>query len=1110
MASLVLDVSRLAGEAGWEVRWRCGEELVYEPFRVEGAEAGLVWDAGQFFHGLFGDGKGRPITDAEGLRKLGELLHEAFFAPARQAIDGHLKGGGKRHHLLIRSTDPDLLNLPFELVELEDRLPLGSDKAWALCRGAEDLVEGDVELPAGPLRVVFLTAAPRGQAELFFEREEDAMLTATARAGRNVQVVFAELGTVDELDELVTRVEPHVVHLSGHGKVVDGVGSFAFEDERGNLDFVPAPELVRKVFRGVDSVRCVLVNGCETAQAAVVGLCQSLTASGVPIALGWSAPVADDLATDFTAAFYGQLASGAPVARAAAAARGRIEEKARYQGQNGVLQDATFALLQVYAGEREDGVFDRSLPAKPYQGPGTQRTTLGDGIEGLTTGFVGRRRKIQELLPPLREGEITAAVLTGLGGAGKSTLATRVANHLEGHEFKVVPIGARKPEDEPSDRVAWARKVRAKVIQRLADEFLLAGRQDLADRIQDGQISAEQRLRIAAEALTEMPLLLVLDNLEDCQLVEEKRIADPALSEFYAHLLGNLTRPHGARVLVTTRWLPAETPDPCPCLLHVPLEGFPESDFLKFLRNDEVVERRMMTGELPRSLVQAIHKRFGGTPRFLDQIRHVLRDADPQALEDEVKGVAEGELEEKREAYLGSIFTARLYEALGPGARRLVSRLAVSLLPVPEDGVALLVPGEAGGVGGLLREGVGYGLVEALRAPEVPDLYQVPGLLQGWLTEEGRLGEGEETRAHGKLAGFWKESLEKDRERELRVSVGAELVVCREHARSGEEGDVFAWATVRMAGQLERTGEWKVAEGLLDEVPEGDRTAEVLQMLGKLALNRGSYPEARGHYVKALGEVSDQREEAIGWHQLATIDLKEGKYSAAREGLSKSLEIKQEIGDRAGEAASWHQLATIDVYEGKYSQAREGTKKSLEIEQEIGNRAGEAASWHQLASIDLNEGKYSEARAGLSKSLEIRQEIGDRAGEAASWHQLATIDLEEGKYSAAREGLSKSLLIDQEIGNRAGEAASWALIGVLLFRTGQFRASVTADIYSIGLLQVIGSPQVQQVLPNLLGAAEDAGLDEEQLQAAIETAAEEYGEDRGRGFLEQVMALDMP
>ncbi|KKK80005.1 hypothetical protein LCGC14_2827840, partial [marine sediment metagenome] len=42
-----------------------------------------------------------------------------------------------------------------------------------------------------------------------------------------------------------------------------------------------------------------------------------------------------------------------------------------------------------------------------------------------------------------------------------------------------------------------------------------------------------------------------------------------------------------------------------------------------------------------------------------------------------------------------------------------------------------------------------------------------------------------------------------------------------------------------------------------------------------------------------------QAAEAATWHQLATIDLRQGDYAAAREKFETVLDIRQSVGDRA-------------------------------------------------------------------------------------------------------------------------------------------------------------------------------------------------------------------
>jgi tetratricopeptide (TPR) repeat protein len=109
---------------------------------------------------------------------------------------------------------------------------------------------------------------------------------------------------------------------------------------------------------------------------------------------------------------------------------------------------------------------------------------------------------------------------------------------------------------------------------------------------------------------------------------------------------------------------------------------------------------------------------------------------------------------------------------------------------------------------------------------------------------------------------------------------------------------------------------------------------------------------------------------------LATIDLNEGNYAAARDNFAKTLAIQQQIGDRAGEATTWHQLATIDLNEGNYAAARDNFAKSLAIEQQIGNRYGEAGAFFQLGSLASKEDRLLPGAKLVGLCFCIDQAIG--------------------------------------------------------------------------------------------------------------------------------------
>ncbi|MDR3635324.1 MAG: tetratricopeptide repeat protein [Isosphaeraceae bacterium] len=1057
MTMLTLRIDPHDPPPGWTGRWFVAGQPIGEPFEVVGAAARSTVELSRRFLNLFERGgptelKARPYTAPEALRALGRELFATWFEPGWAAVKARLAATGP-HQLVVQSTGHDVLNLPWELVELDSERPVGCDAAWALCRSPLDgPLEAGGPLRPGPLRILFLASAPSDQAQLDYEREEDAMLRAIARL-QDVSVLFAESGTFDALKELVAECRPHVVHLSGHGTVDrEGMGSFAFEDERGRTDSREAATIVAEVFRGGHhGVRCVFFNGCRTSQAAAAGLCQSLAVAGVPLAVGWSASVADDRATDFTEEFYRRLVGGEAVPIASAHARESIRRKGLVRQGVVQLQDATFALPQVYASAADGSLYDRGLPPERQAGPRTRYVLLGDGIKGLREGFIGRRHELQRLVPALRDGETTFAVLTGIGGAGKSTLATRAANRLESAGFHAVPVRAENDVRGPAEA---GRALLTRLTGALDDEFIRVGRQDLHHQLTDGNFPPDQRLRLAVKGLNELRLVVVIDNFEDVLDLETRRIADEDLAGFYRVLATGLMQ--GSRVIVTCRYLPARTPTGEPTVMHLPLVDFTASDFRKFLRRDALVEARIARGELSADLLRSLYQAFGGTPGFLDNVRKVLRHADPDALRDDLEGVSPGALSEARESYYQRIITHRLYEALPPNARDVARRLAVSELPLPVDAVAELVETGTGTLEPALNACVDFGLLQRFDDADGPSLYHPPGLLRPWLADPERLPEPDARAIDRRLAAFWRLCLETNRGAELRVPIDVELTACRVHARRGGDRSIFRWATVTLGRRLERRVEWFAARDLLNEIADDDRDAESLRALASVENSLGEWKTARTLLERAQSLAGDRAGEAIAWHQLATIDLNEGDYPAAREKLSRALEIIQTIGDRAGEAAAWHQLALIDLNQSDYPAAREKFARALQITQAIGVRAGEATTWHNLASIDANEGDYPAAREKFARALGIRQAIGDRAGEADTWHNLATIDLNEGDYLAARERLARALGIRQAIGDRAGEAASWHQLAAIDFSEGDYPAAREKFARALGIRQAIG------------------------------------------------------
>ena len=171
-------------------------------------------------------------------------------------------------------------------------------------------------------------------------------------------------------------------------------------------------------------------------------------------------------------------------------------------------------------------------------------------------------------------------VLTGLGGSGKSTLATRLARKLEADGW--TPVALSSSAETPLSP--------GQVLQACGDAFLGAGQRDDYSTLRDATLPVEDRLRALVTGLNRGRFVLVLDNFESNLDEGSRHILDAELAGFYRHLLGNLVG--GSRLIVTSRYLPAEVPHLPETATEWQLGEFREAAFLKFLLRDPAVERR--------------------------------------------------------------------------------------------------------------------------------------------------------------------------------------------------------------------------------------------------------------------------------------------------------------------------------------------------------------------------------------------------------------------------------------------------------------------------------------------------------------------------------------
>ena len=163
-----------------------------------------------------------------------------------------------------------------------------------------------MQSPHPSVVILFLAANPSSTTRLRLDEEVRAIDKALRQANYRDQFDLRQHWAVraSDLQELLLRHQPHIVHFSGHGS---DTGQLIFEDDRGNAHPVQTDALSRLFAILTDNVRCVVLNACYSEPQA------QAIAAHIDCVIGMPAEIGDQASLNFAASFYQALAYGRDV-----------------------------------------------------------------------------------------------------------------------------------------------------------------------------------------------------------------------------------------------------------------------------------------------------------------------------------------------------------------------------------------------------------------------------------------------------------------------------------------------------------------------------------------------------------------------------------------------------------------------------------------------------------------------------------------------------------------------------------------------------------------------------------------------------------------------------
>ncbi|GAA3719621.1 hypothetical protein GCM10022204_44590 [Microlunatus aurantiacus] len=289
--------------------------------------------------------------------------------------------------------------------------------------------------------------------------------------------------------------------------------------------------------------------------------------------------------------------------------------------------------------------------------------------------FVGRRRDLQQLLRELRPADPTtgpqAALLTGMGGLGKSSLTARLLD---------------RSRTTHNQHAVWVGKIDTTAVQNLTQRLNLDPDVDqLVNDLLSRDSPLRDRLRFILDGpLADIPCLFTFDDFEDGNLDDDGHgghLCTPdalEVIEAFGTAINRAGSP--SRIIITSRY-----DFPLPTSLNVvrhPVGQLHGADLEKKLR---LTVNLGPTSTLDDAVRQRAIAASAGIPRLLERLDSLVNE--PGDLDAQLATIEQTQVEYREELLLH-----QLLERQTPNVRRTIALAAIYEIAVPLEAILALAP----------------------------------------------------------------------------------------------------------------------------------------------------------------------------------------------------------------------------------------------------------------------------------------------------------------------------------------------------------------------------------------------------------------------------------
>lgn len=651
--------------------------------------------------------------------------------------------------------------------------------------------------------------------------------------------------------------------------------------------------------------------------------------------------------------------------------------------------------------------------------------------------FQDRRNEIDVLVTFLRDESKRLLTVVGRPGLGKTAMVCRTLEALEAGDT------AEPTEPLRLDAVVYlsvydsGHGLFPKLFSDLCKLLPDGAAESVLKVYQNAQLAPADKMKALLEKFSDLPAVVVLDNLEDAIEPNTGRLADPELS---TALRSALELPHHTvKLILTTRTAPRDLIRVQPgrqSVLHLD-EGLPSPYAEQILRQMDA-DSRVGLSTASEELLKLARDRTQGNPRALEALFAVLATDRATSLDEILNERPDALPPDVLEAFIGEA-----YRRLDRSGQVVMQALAVCGRPVPATAVERVI--------GPVQPQVNCG--DVLR--ELVNLQLARRDTRGFY-----LHPADQAYVLGRLAD---------------EAAHPSLIMARQFLSPDVPG-ASSSTLKRGAADYFRSArsprdQWRSLDDLAAPLAEYELrvtnhdfngAAEVLRDIAfDYLLQWGHHALVVSMYERIRDHITDPSLQENAASVLGTTYWRLGHYDRAVAIHQEALTIARALRDRDGEAASLGNLGTCLIQQGYVQRALEHHFQALDLHRQLGDREGEAYQVANAGTCLAAIGQYEPAIEGYKRALAYGREIRDRRFEARQLGNLGIAYGCLGDTARAIESLEQAHRIATELGDRLVEAGTLVNLGHLFIDRTDWATAVSRYEAGIRIADEMQDPDLR-------------------------------------------------